>query len=269
MKEENPIDAINRKKVFKRFLNIAIVMFCIMLAFGIFNAFVKARNTTKLALDNVDLIQYKVPADNTPVAVFETDKGTFKAVIYEKEAPNTAKYFIDLVNKGYYNGTYVFAVQNGVYFMGGSKTKNGVTDADTDESAIERELTPNLWPFKGAMISYGNEGGSVFSKHTLSGSRMLFVNSVEFTDEFKKEIDSIKGGNKDIINAFKKHGGIPNFSQQYTIFGQIYDGMEIYDEICKAEVTDSESLQPKEELKFNKVYMSTYGENKNDSAFDN
>lgn len=58
-----------------------------------------------------------------------------------------------------------------------------------------------------------------------------------------------------------------NFSQQYTVFGQVYDGMDIYDEICGTDVADSETLKPREDIQFTKVYMSTYGENKNSNAF--
>ena len=72
----------------------------------------------------------------------------------------------------------------------------------------------------------------------------------------------------DITDAFSNYGGVLNFSQQYTIFGQIYDGMDVYDEICAMDVTDSETLRPSENIQFTKVYLSTYGENKNDSFFE-
>jgi len=72
---------------------------------------------------------------------------------------------------------------------------------------------------------------------------------------------------EDITDAFEKYGGVLNFSQQYTVFGQVYDGMDIYDEICGTDVADSETLKPREDIQFTKVYMSTYGENKNSNAF--
>ena len=62
-----------------------------------------------------------------------------------------------------------------------------------------------------------------------------------------------------------------NFSQQYTIFGQTYDGMDVYEKICGYDVKDEEkeNLQPVDEIVFKRVYMSTYGENKKDEAFSN
>ena len=70
-----------------------------------------------------------------------------------------------------------------------------------------------------------------------------------------------------ISPTHKTYGGVLNFSQQYTIFGQVYEGMDIYDEICGVDVADSETLKPREDIQFTKVYMSTYGENKNSGAF--
>ena len=101
----------------------------------------------------------------------------------------------------------------------------------------------------------------------MSGSRILFVDTVEFTDEFKEELDSA-GGNTELVETFKSKGGIPNFSQQYTIFGQVYDGFEAYDAVCRAEVMkDDDDLRPKKDIIIKKAYISTYGEHRNDSFF--
>ena len=94
---------------------------------------------------------------------------------------------------------------------------------------------------------------------------LLFVDNYDLTEEEQAELDSkLADSNnipEDITDAFEKYGGVLNFSQQYTVFGQVYDGLDIYDEICGTDVADSETLQ------FTKVYMSTYGENKNSNAF--
>ena len=146
----------------------------------IFAGFYACQSSGKQKFDynNIDLVQTKTPADDTPVVVFETSQGTFKAVIYKDKAPNYTEYFTKLVNNGYYNGTHVFAVQKDVYFMGGSKSKDGTDTDDTDKNTMEQELSPDLWPFRGALIAFGDKGGSVFNKQVLSGSRILFVNIV-------------------------------------------------------------------------------------------
>lgn len=211
------------------------------------------------------LVQRQLPADDTPVAVFETTLGTFKAVIYQDKAPEFCQYFKDLVKQGYYDDTYVFSVQKDVYFLGGSKAADGTDTDDTDKTTFENEISADLWPFKGALIAFGGKNDKFISSQ-VSGSRIMFVGSVEFTDEFKKELAGASD-NSEINQAFEEMGGVPNFTKQYTIFGQVYDGMDVYEKICASEPTGADSPRPSSEIKFTKVYMSTYGEHKNDGFF--
>ena len=241
---------------FKVFFQFSMIGLAFVMVFAVFYRCTVQKN--RLDSDDVEIIQFDTPADDAPVCVFETTMGTYKAVLYPDIVPDYCEYFTDLVNDGYYDGTYVFAVQDGVYFMGGSKTDDGTTNDDTNTKNYERELSPKLWPFKGSLVAFGDEQG-IFLKETLAGSRIMFVNSVEFTDEFKEELDNA-GGNKTLVEAFKEHGGVPNFSQQYTVFGQVIDGMDVYDKICSVEVNSEETKKPMNDIQFTKVYMTTYGE---------
>ena len=90
----------------------------------------------------------------------------------------------------------------------------------------------------------------------MAGSTVLFMNTIEFTDEFIDAFKDVDGANEDVVNAFIDNGGIPNFSQIYTIFGQVVQGMDVYEKIC--EVGVDEEGTPEKEIKFEKVYMTTY-----------
>ena len=264
-KDVRPMDAAQRNLRFRAYFKVSLLAMAVVLVVGFFYA-CQVSTAGKLDPKDVDLIQFQLPSDDATVAIFETTEGSFKAVIYEDQVPNFTKYFKELVGEQYYDDTYVFAVQKDVYFMGGSKADDGTNTDDTDTKKIEPELSADLWPFKGALVSYGDKGGTIFSRKIMSGSRILFVNSVEFTQEFMDELDSA-GGNEELVEAFKEKGGVPNFSQQYTVFGQVYDGMEVYDKICTSEVKDEKSLKPKKEIKIKSVKLSTYGENRNDEFF--
>ncbi len=254
-----------KKRKTHTFFQMSLIAILFVIVFAAFYA-CQASKKTPFEATGIELVQFEVPKDDAPVVVFETNLGTFKAVIYPDEAPNYCEYFTNLVNDGYYNGTQVFAVQDSVYFMGGSKTSTGVDDDDTNKEEFDQELSKNLWPFGGSLIAYGGQK-STFNKSIMAGSRILFVNSIKFDDETNDQLDSA-GGNEEVVSAFKEHGGVPNFSQQYTIFGQVYDGLDIYNKICTYDVKDEESIQPIDEIKFEKVYMSTYGENRFDKFFD-
>lgn len=261
----------NRFKVYFKLSLIAVIL---VLIFGLFYA-CQEKEKTPLDFDDVDLIQYQVPDDDAPVVVFETSLGTFKSVLYPDEAPEYCEYFTKLVKDGYYDGTHISMVKDGVYFIGGTKQADGAVTSDTDKTEIKAEqLSKNLWPFKGALCAYTYENGFWFWKHKVSNSYLLFVNNYELTDEEKAELDGyLEEGsvNEDVTNAYKEHGGVLNFSQQHTVFGQTYDGMDVYEKICGYDVQNEEedNLQPVDEIIFKKVYMSTYGENKKDEAFSN
>lgn len=256
------------------YFQFSMIAFVFVIIFALVTFFaMKKDQKNQVDYSNVELIQYQLPADDAPVVVYETDMGTFKAVLFPQQVPQYCEYFSGLVESGYYDGTNVFAVQDGVYFMGGSKTSDGTDNDDTDKSEFTAEKSKDLWPFYGAIAAYGNRT-SMMNAQIQSGSRALFIGSIEFTDELKNELDSVSDNEK-LNNAFKEKGGVPNFSQQYTIFAQVYDGLDVYENILRAEVVkppedendNTSDIRPKEALTFKKVYMSTYGENRNDEFF--
>jgi peptidyl-prolyl cis-trans isomerase A (cyclophilin A) len=59
------------------------------------------------------------------VAEFETNHGTFQAEIFDDLAPKTAANFVDLVEKGYYDGVVFHRVIAGFMIQGGDPTGTG------------------------------------------------------------------------------------------------------------------------------------------------
>ena len=262
-----------KSKMFGKYFQyslIAIVIFAVIavLAFTVFK-------DDKPDYSNSKFMQYEAPSDDTTVVVFETTKGTIKAVIYEKEAPNYCEMFKKLVNDGYFNDTYVCSIlktQEGQHggFIGGSKTTDGLANEDTNTDMVKLEVSNNLLPTKGALGSLVKSGG-IFSK-AKAGSVYTFFNDVVDVDELNKTMESQEpsDGIKRVSELFATYGGIPNYVQQYTIFGQVYDGWDALEAINSTEIIgegladdeEGKSYSPKEEIKFTNVYLSTYGEQK-------
>lgn len=59
-------------------------------------------------------------------AVFETNMGNFEVALATDLAPNTCKNFIDLANKGFYNGVIFHRVIDNFMIQGGDPTGTGM-----------------------------------------------------------------------------------------------------------------------------------------------
>lgn len=228
------------------------------------------KSSSYIDMKTLDLVQTKTPNDDAPVAVIKTTLGDIKAVLYPQYAPKAVESFINLAESGYYDNTYVFQSEPGVYFGAGSAEKNGDLGDNYDKAAesVEQELNQNLWPFKGALcsLSTGQEG-NFFEKlfgnaKIINGSRFAVLNSVEFTDEFKQELLDTNKEDTTVADAFIERGGVPNLSQKITIFGQTFEGFEVIDELTGLEVEEDEdeTKVPVEDIMIETIEISTYGE---------
>lgn len=93
-----------------------------------------------LAVNNI-YGEEKKKMQNERFAVLETNKGTIKFKLFENDAPVTAKNFIDLANKGFYNGLKFHRVEPNFVIQGGDPKGNG---SGGSEKTIPLEVTPKL-----------------------------------------------------------------------------------------------------------------------------
>jgi peptidyl-prolyl cis-trans isomerase B (cyclophilin B) len=58
-------------------------------------------------------------------AIMETDKGTINIDFFDQDAPNTVQNFVDLANKGFYDGLNFHRVISDFMIQGGCPNGNG------------------------------------------------------------------------------------------------------------------------------------------------
>lgn len=250
-KKVNPF----RSKAFTRYLGVSMVAIFVILAFVLFIWIAGGKRHG--IPDEIDFIQLKTPESSAPVAVFETNIGTFKAVLFPDEAPEYYHYFKTLVDDGYYDGTYICAVMDKAYALGGTKSPDPEqeTGEDSDSTQIKAEISDSLWPIKGALCSY--IGSKLWTNY--AGSSVILINDVSAVNPAYMDENALKRAYGDQLGqVYYDKGGIPNFSRKYTVFAQVYDGWDVFDKIMEAETL--ESSQPASDIIFEKVYISTYGE---------
>lgn len=127
------------------------------------------------------------------IAVIETNLGTIELELFEDKTPITTKNFIDLAEKGFYDGVIFHRVIDGFMIQGGDPTGTGMGGPDY---TIEDEFRDDL-NFSGdgilAMANTGmpHTGGSQFfitlaATPWLNGHHTIFGKVVKGMDVVKK-----------------------------------------------------------------------------------
>lgn len=225
---------------------------------------------TYVDVNTLELVQEQEIEEGAPIAIVDTTYGEFRAVLYPQYAPETVENFISLAESGYYDDTYVFEQKQDIYAAAGAPYADGSLEdgAETNER-IPVEPHQNLWPFKGALCAMNTtvEGGffdRLFQNtQTYSGSRFMVLGSVDFTDEEFVTQFREASGSEELADVFIARGGVPNFAQQMTIFGQTYEGLEVVEKICAAQVQEAANAAgytpPVEECRILSITISEYG----------
>lgn len=217
--------------------------------------------------EDIALIQLDPPKSGDLLAVMHTTAGDMTYALYPEQCPETVANFCKLAEEGYYNDTYVFHIEPQIFFSAGSKNPDGViseVDADSPQECIPQELSAKLWPLRGSLcaLETKTEGGFwktlTKTRDHLTGSRFLVIDTVEMTADMQAGLRSVDDeAMREIGEAFIEYGGIPNYSQQITIFGQLQDGFEILDAITDSETTgDGEAQRPAKEIRITSVEIT-------------
>lgn len=131
-------------------------------------------------------------------AIIETAKGTIKFELKESEAPITTKNFIDLAQKGFYNGLIFHRVEPGFVIQGGDPKGNGTGGSGKN---IPLEIAPTLSHKKGAVgMARSQEPNSASSQFyiCIEDSKFLDKNYAVFgqVTEGQNVVSAIRKGDK-------------------------------------------------------------------------
>lgn len=178
--------------------------------------------------------------------VLETDSGTIRIRLYN-ETPGHRDNFLRLVGSGAYDGVLFhrvirdFMVQTGDL---GSKTATaGQQLGDTPESYSQpAEIHyPQLLHKRGA-VAAAREPDSVNPERRSSATQFYIVWGRQFNDEqldrVQQRLDTNTGGSvtltPEVRELYRTQGGTPHLDGQYTVFGEVVEGLEVVDRIQRA-----------------------------------
>ena len=218
-------------------------------------------NTTENAKTRVvDTIDYKaaaekqlaMPEKGDTVAVIKVkDYGAIKVKFFEDVAPKAVENFLTHAKNGYYDGVIFHRVINDFMIQTGDPLGNGTGGESIWGEGFGEELDFELVPYRGA-LSMATTGKG---RNGL-GSQFYIVQG-----KYNHEYDNYMQENNfpnGLIEQYRIHGGYPtSLYLNYTIFGQVYEGMDIVDKIAAVE-TDVTNDKPYKDVVVEKIIVTEY-----------
>lgn len=177
--------------------------------------------------------QLREPQKGDTVAVFTTSEGSFKIRLFPEEAPRTVENFIQHAREGYYEGVTFHRIIQDFMIQGGNPGNGGESIWGTP---FLDEFSPRLHNFRGA-LSMANAGVNT------NGSQFFIVQKSFTTDD---EIEYMEYFHflDEVIEKYKELGGTMWLDNKHSVFGQVYEGMDVIDKIAAVPVKDKDTGEP-------------------------
>jgi peptidyl-prolyl cis-trans isomerase B (cyclophilin B) len=175
--------------------------------------------------------------------LIKTSYGDIKIKLYN-DTPLHRDNFLKNVNNGFYNGSIFHRVIAAFMVQGG----RGITGADDCGWTVAAEIMPNHFHKKGALAA-ARMGDNVNPQKASSGSQFYIVQGKKYSDADLDAFEARTGKKytKEQRDAYKTVGGTPHLDGDYTVYGEVYEGLDVVDKIAAAK-TDAGS-KPVEDIK--------------------
>ena len=171
--------------------------------------------------------QTAAPVKGDIVAVMHTNMGDIKIKLFVNEVPRTASNFIELSKKGYYNGIIFHRVIKDFMIQGGDPTGTGMGGESIYGEKFEDEFDASLHNVRGA-LSMANAGPNT------NGSQFFIVQADTCPETMLSQMEQLvdRGFPRETIEDYKALGGTPWLDFKHSVFGQVYEGMNVVDDIA-------------------------------------
>ncbi len=198
------------------------------------------------------LLWPSAPQDSLATNYFEVETrvGRFVIMLYD-ETPIHRDNFKKLAAERFYDGTSFHRIIEGFMIQGGdpnSRDDDPYNDGAGDPGyTLEAEIKPERFHKRGA-VAAARTGDSVNPERRSSGSQFYVVTGMKFDDA---TLDRVERQIRQMTNdpsfafadtvraAYRDAGGAPNLDGQYTVFGEVVEGMDVVDALAALETPRS------------------------------
>ncbi|CZT55333.1 peptidylprolyl isomerase [Solibaculum mannosilyticum] len=210
--------------------------------------------------------QLDAPKKGETIAVMHTTLGDISIRLFPDQAPKAVENFTTHAKDGYYDGLKFHRVIEDFMIQGGDPEGTGAGGESIWGTPFEDEFDENLHNYRGA-LSMANAGPDT------NGSQFFIVQAGPVDDalystysQYGYKFDEM---DEKVKETYAEVGGTPWLDGVYTpdgsghtVFGQVFEGMDVVDAIAAVEKTPttdgSQPSTPVEDVLINSIEIMEY-----------
>jgi len=230
--------------------------------------------------------QLEKPEKGETVAIMHTSMGDISIRLFPDECPNTVKNFIELAKAGKYDGVIFHRVIADFMIQGGDFTNQDGTGGETyNGEVLKDEFCDKLVNLTGslAMANSGRDtNGSQFFINDASPESFDFSGPQQQWESYKTQLKEMAVNTEsltnvmnyysfyntdivpdEIVKLYEEHGGNYHLDGAYsyndkghTVFGQVYDGMDVVNKISAVETGEND--KPVKDVTIENIEITEY-----------
>ncbi len=207
-------------------------------------------NVAQGADGEVEIHNFIMPEVGEKIAVMKVkDFGEIKIKLFPEDAEKGVENFIGLADMDYYDGLTFHRIISSFMNQGGDPNGNGTGGKSIWGEKFEGGTDENLFHFSGA-VAYANSGAT-----STNGSQFYIVNtdpgeydlggaylpdgSIYYYQTFEEAGMDVP---ENVQAMYDEKGGTPLLDGGYTVFGQVFEGMDVVRAIGEVETDPSNDM---------------------------
>ena len=204
--------------------------------------------------ENITVSNFTAPAQGETVVSMKL-KGydsPIRIKLFPEYADKGVENFVELAKKGYYDGLTFHRVIKDFMIQGGDPKGDGTGGESIYGNSFDGGTDPHLIHAAGA-VAYANSGST-----STNGSQFYIVTGEKYDADAISQLESAGYAfTENEKEAYSTYGGSPWLDGSYTVFGQVFDGLDVVFDVQDVEV-DEATDKPKKDVIIESVTVEEY-----------